>query len=203
LVAGIQGRAGDVGYDAEVLAPLDRDDWEHREIYAKFGLAIYFCQVLEAGLVTYLVLLRRATDGSRATTEEVDELYVELFGNTFGRNITNVRRLLGEQGEWILDEQMTAALALRNELVHQWMRTRVLRQGTSENRLAMIEELETARAVLEDADRILEERTQAMMVKAGMPEEFVREQSERLTELAKRGEDDPDAPVYFSAQPNS
>jgi hypothetical protein len=77
----------------------------------------------------------------------------------------------------------------------------VLLQGTSENRLAMIEELDVAREVLEDADRVLEERTRSMMTKAGMPEEFIQEQSERLMELAKRGEDDPDAPVYFSAPP--
>ncbi|MEX2105575.1 MAG: hypothetical protein WD810_01625 [Solirubrobacterales bacterium] len=183
-----------------MLAPLDRDEWEQREIYAKFGLAVYFCQVLEAGLVTYLVLLRRATEERPATTEEVDELYAELFGNTLGRNIKNVRRLLGEEGEWILEEQVTAALALRNDLVHQWMRTRVLRQGTSENRLAMIEELETARAVLEDADRVLGERTQVMMAKAGVPEEFVQEELKRLTELGERGEEDPEAPPYFAAR---
>jgi hypothetical protein len=86
-------RASDMGYDEEVPAPLDRAEWEQREVYAKFGLAIYFCQVLEAGLVNYLVLLRRASDGGTATAADVDELYVELFGNTFGRNMNNVRRL--------------------------------------------------------------------------------------------------------------
>lgn len=191
-----------MGYDAELLVPLDREEWEQREIYAKFGLAIYFCQVLEAGLVTYLVLLRRATEGGKVATEEIDELYVELFGNTLGRNISNARRLLGERGQWVLDKQMTDALELRNELVHQWMRTRVLRQGTSENRLAMIEELDAARAKLEAADQLLEERTQTMMVKAGMPPNFVRENLERLMELGKDGEDDPDAPPYFSMRPD-
>lgn len=191
-----------MGYDAEVLRPLDRNEWEQREVYAKFGLAIYFCQVLEAGLVTYLVLLRRPTEGGSATTEEVDELYFELFGNTLGRNITNVKRLLGRQGEWILDEQMTAALTLRNELVHGWMRTRALKQGTSENRLAMIEELDKARALLEDADRVLGERTQAMMLRAGVSEGFVQQELERLTELGEHGDEDPKAPRYFSARPD-
>lgn len=191
-----------MGYDAELLVPLGREEWEQREIYAKFGLAIYFCQVLEAGLVTYLVLLRQATEGGKATTEEINELYVELFGNTLGRNISNVRRLLDERGQCVLDEQMTEALELRNELVHQWMRTRVLRQGTSENRLAMIEELDAARAKLEAADQLLEERTQAMMIKAGMPPNFVRENLERLMELGKDGEEDPEAPPYFSMRPD-
>ena len=42
-----------MGYDAEVRQPLDRGDWEQREVYAHFGVAIYFCQVVEAGLVNY------------------------------------------------------------------------------------------------------------------------------------------------------
>lgn len=191
-----------MGYYAEVLEPLDRADWEQREIYAKFGLAVYFCQVVEAGLVTYLVLLQRATGGGGATVEEVDALYAELFGNTLGRNVANVKRIFGDQGEWVLADQMADVLALRNELVHHWLRTRVMRQGTSENRLAMIEELEEARAVLEDADRVITERTRAMMSKAGMPEDFVRGELERLGELAERGEDDPEAPEYFSMRPD-
>lgn len=190
-----------MGYDAEVLQPLARDEWEQREIYGKFGLAVFFCQVVEAALVIYLLLLRRATDGGVATTSQVDDLFAEFFGNTLGRNISNVKRVLGDQGEWVLADQMADVLKLRNELIHSWMRTRVLRQGTSENRLAMIEELEKAISMLQDADSVLTERTQTMLVKAGMREEFVRSEFQRLTRLAERGEEDPDAPGYFSMGP--
>jgi hypothetical protein len=75
-----------------------------------------------------------------------------------------------------------------------------LRQGTSENRLAMIEELEKAISVLQDADSVLTERTQTMFAKTGIPEEFVQSELQRLTQLAERGEEDPDAPGYFSAR---
>src|SRR5262245_58959056 len=74
------------------------------------------------------------------TETEIDELFVELFGNTLGRNIKNVKRVLGKHGDWVLADQMTDTLKLRNELVHHWMRTRAMLQGTSENRLAMIDE---------------------------------------------------------------
>jgi hypothetical protein len=191
-----------MGYDDEVRRPLDRGEWEQREIYAKFGLATYFCQVLEAGLVTYLVLLRQSTEGGETTIKEVDGLYAELFGKTLGQNIANVKRLFREEDKWVLDGKMAAALALRNELAHRWMRERVMQQSTSENRLAMIEELDEASAVLQEADRAVTERTVAMMTKAGMPEDFVRNELGRLTELAERGEEDPDAPGYFSMQPD-
>ncbi len=191
-----------MGYDAEVLQPLARDEWEQREIYAKFGLAVFFCQVVEAALVIYLTLLRRATEGGVTTRSQADDLFAEFFGNTLGRNINNVKRVLGEQGEWVLADQMADVLKLRNELIHSWMRTRVLRQGTSENRLAMIDELEKAISVLQNADRVITERTQTILAKAGMPEEFVQSELQRLTQLAERGEDDSDAPVYFSMRPD-
>jgi hypothetical protein len=78
-----------MGYEAEIRQPLDRGDWEHREVYAHFGLAIYFCQVVETALVNYLLLLRRATTAREITETEIDDLFVELFGNTLGRNIKN------------------------------------------------------------------------------------------------------------------
>lgn len=107
-----------MGYEAEIRQPLDRGDWEQREVYAHFGVAIYFCQVVETALVNYLLLLRRGTIAREVTETEIDDLFVELFGNTLGRNIKNVKRILGEHGDWILADQMTDALKLRNELVH-------------------------------------------------------------------------------------
>jgi hypothetical protein len=154
--------------------------------------------VVETGLVNYLLLLRRATEANEISETEIDELFVELFGNTLGRNINNVKRALGEHGEWVLADQMAETLKLRNELVHHWMRTRSLLQGTSETRLAMIEELEGATAKLQDADRSLSERTQALLAKTGLPDGFIDEEYRRLNALAERGEDDPDAPEYFS-----
>ncbi len=43
-----------MGYEAEIRQPLERAAWEQREIYAHLGLALYFCQVVEAALVTHL-----------------------------------------------------------------------------------------------------------------------------------------------------
>jgi hypothetical protein len=160
--------------------------------------SVNFCQVVETGLVNYLLLLRRATAAGEISETEIDELFVELFGNTLGRNISNVKRALGEQGEWVLADQMTEALKLRNELVQHWMRTRSLMQGASETRLAMIEELESATARLQDASAALRERTRALLDKAGLPDGFIEEEYRRLSALAERGEDDPQAPEYFS-----
>jgi hypothetical protein len=112
--------------DDQVLDRMDRGDWEQREVYAKFGLAIYFCQSLESQLVNYLALLGRIRTGDPMTDADVDELFATLFSGTFGRNLKQVRDLLGD--EWVLAEELTAALELRNQLVHHWMRDRALEQ---------------------------------------------------------------------------
>lgn len=187
-----------MGYDAEISQPLDRSAWEQREVYAHLGLAIYFCQVVEAAFVNHLLLLRRATAADEMPPAEIDELFEELFGYTLGRNIRNVKRILGEDGEWVLADEMADALQLRNELVHHWMRTRADLQGTSENRLAMIDELRGAIAKLEGAERAIRERTQTMLAKTGLPEDFVQKEYQRLMDLAERGETNPDTPEYYS-----
>ena len=44
----------------------------------------------------------------------------------------------------------------------------------------------------------LDERMKPMLAKADLPEDFVQAEYQCLTDLAERGEDDPDAPEYFS-----
>ena len=142
-----------MSYDQEIREPLDRADWEQREVYANFGLAIYFCQVLEFQLVSYVALIRRSKAGRQMSEAKSSRLLDRLLGGTFGQNIGEVRDLLG--GRSIIESPMAEALKLRNNLVHNWMRERALQQSTSENRLAMIQELKEARRTLQDADRVL------------------------------------------------
>jgi hypothetical protein len=170
-----------VGYDAEIRKPLDRSDWEQREIYAHFGLALYFCQVVEAALVNYLLLLHRATEEREMAESEIDDFCSSNCSATrLAETFINVKRLLGEHGDWVLADQMADTLKLRNELVHHWMRTRAMLQGTSENRLAMIDELDSATVKLQDADRAISERTQTMLAKTDLPEGFVQAEHQRL-----------------------
>lgn len=155
-------------YDEELVQPLDRVTWERREVYASFGAAIYQCQLIETGLVIYLGLLTRMKSGKPMTPDEVDELQAKFFENTFGRNIVQVRKLLGTAGKWILDDQMREALELRNQLTHHWMRERVMLLDTSENRLAVIAELEAATTQIEQADQLLTRRTLQLMKAGGV-----------------------------------
>ena len=172
-----------MSYEDELRQPLAREDWETREVYVKFGVAVYFCQVVETALGTYLVLLRRMKSGKATPPEKVDELMVKVFGNRFGQNIKEIRDLLGVEGKWIFDDDMRQALDLRNRLVHHWMRERVLELGTSENRHQLITELDDAIEQLQGADRLLTQRTKLLMEKAGVSIEALQQDLERLESL--------------------
>jgi hypothetical protein len=186
-----------VGYDDELRQPLDRASWELRELYATFGAAIYQCQLIETGLVNYLGLLTRMKSGRPMQSEEVDQLLGKFFRNSFGGNITQVKKLLGTEGKWILEDQMRDALALRNQLAHHWMRERVMQLDTSENRLAMIAELEAATVQLTEADELLTKRTLKLMKAGGVSLDAIQQELERLTQLAEQGLPNDEAPPYF------
>lgn len=172
-----------MAYEDELSEPLDRAEWEQREVYANFGLAVYFCQVLEFQLVTYLALIRKSKRGRPMSEADTDRLLERLLGGTFGRNMGEVRDLLG--GRWILEAPMAEALPLRNNLVHHWMRERYLKQGTSANRIAMIDELREAQRILQEADRVITERTTRMFESAGIRWEVIQREYDRLTQLAE------------------
>ncbi|HYM46063.1 MAG TPA: hypothetical protein VES65_07880 [Solirubrobacteraceae bacterium] len=165
-----------------VVESISRGDWEQREVYAKFGLAIYFCQCLESQVVNYVIALRGAA-GSVTTRQEVDALFGELFGNTLGRNLRHAVRILGD--DKILLDELEPVLRLRNELVHHWMRERALDQGTSNKRRAMVEELDAAIEQLQAADAKLVERTQRLLEQIGVSRVAIEKEHERLSRIAE------------------
>ncbi len=191
-----------MGYEDELRDPLDRDNWEQREVYAAFGVAVYCCQVLETGLVNYLGLLMRMKSGAPMSESGVDALLGKLLRDTLGQNINKVRQQLGSEGRWILEDEMRETLELRNQLVHRWMRERVMLQGTSSNRQAMVAELEAATSQLRRADELLVDRTQRLMASAGISLKAIQTEYERVSSLAELGQPDPEAPPYFAPPPN-
>ena len=65
-----------------ITETLQRGEWEARQIFLKFGEAIYFCQVLEFQLVTYAQWIRRFKMGRPLTIEEVEQLRQRLISRS-------------------------------------------------------------------------------------------------------------------------
>lgn len=165
-----------------VVEDIDPKDWEHREVYANFGLAIYFCQCVETSIANYVAVQRVIKLGRQLTASEHDALFEELFSRTLGHNLKQLRDLLGEGSE--LASELSDALKLRNDLVHHWMRDRALDQGTSAKRQAMIAELKAAQENLQAIDVTLHDRLQSMLEAGGVTRKWVQQEFERLTQIA-------------------
>jgi hypothetical protein len=162
----------------EAIAP---DDWEQREVYAKFGLAIYACQCLETQLVNYLVAWQATTAGFE-TTEAIDEVFAELFGSPLGRNLRRLDMIVADLGP--IGQELREVLALRNDLVHHWMRVRALDQGTSKKRQALIAELDAAIDRIRTIDVQLVGMTHKLLEQAGITD-LVEQEYVRLSRISE------------------
>jgi hypothetical protein len=167
----------------------DPESWHMREVYASFGAAVYFAQVLEAQVVNHLVFLR-AERHKRGKSFDVDDVFRRLFGQTLGRNVGEIRAVLRDD-EWPVADELADALGVRNELIHHYWRRRILKTGTEQGRQEMIDELDAVRARFEDVDQRLTAETMALWDKHGLDVEWLGREYSRLTEVS-RGQREPD-----------
>lgn len=59
-------------------------DEEIREVYARYGLAMYFAQVVEHAIVNLMIALRLPERGG-LTQQDIDRFMDDAFSMTFGR----------------------------------------------------------------------------------------------------------------------
>jgi hypothetical protein len=151
------------------------------------GVAVYHAQVLEAGVVNYL-LLERARRRRRGQSFDVDQVFEHPFGNHLGQNLKELRDVLGD--DWPLAQQLLRALNLRNDLVHHYMRTHILKFGSAEARAEMIAELLNMEEELQSADTALRVHAEPLRAKAGITAEWIQDEYKRLTAISKQPPDE-------------
>lgn len=162
---------------------LAAQDWWTREMYARFGLAVYFCQTLELQLMNHLAVMRV---GSELDLDGIDALLRQWFREGMGRHVRGVSNQLAVNKETA--ELLDAALALRNWLVHHYFRARTDRLGTVEGMQAMVEELDGYAEHLQAADAALTAETKTLMAKLGLPEETIGAVSEPFIVAVRAGQ---------------
>ena len=78
-------------FDEEVFR-LQSDDEQFKEVYAYFGLCIYYFQVLEHQLIN-MILLFNKTNRINIPKEEYDEIFKQYSDKTMGKLIEKVTLL--------------------------------------------------------------------------------------------------------------
>src|SRR5262245_53026084 len=148
-----------------MLEDIDPGAWLSREVYARFGLAIYSSQVLEHGIVN-LVVWSGLRDGSYRAYEETETANAELFRQTLG----SVKKILLSRRPDIghLDELLLRAVRLRNFLAHEYFRQRAAAFLTEDGKNQMIEELKKATVFFEGVDARLEPLTMQIIETIGV-----------------------------------
>lgn len=145
---------------------MDDDDLV-RETYAHFGLAVYWGQVLEHGLVNAMVVLQ-LPPRSTFTRDDVDPFMDRQFKNTLGKMIHNLTDMTAIPVD--LEDLLTRALKTRNWLCHHYFRERAVDFMNNDGRTKMIAELEECRELLIAADRCLSATVKPIADSCGLTE---------------------------------
>ena len=167
-------------------------DGEHvREVYARFGLAIYRAQVLEHGLVNALTLLdlipsRRHLARSREDWgAEVDGFMDRNFEDTMGKLMRSLRSVTRVPTN--VDGLLKEALQKRNWLAHSFFRERATEFMSYKGREQMLREVDESGELFGRADQVLEAIVKPMRLKAGITDEMLEFETNRALSEARGG----------------
>jgi hypothetical protein len=157
---------------------------EIKEVYARFGLAVYFAQVLEHGIVNALVSLDLIPNRRKhaRTPEEwsaiVDGFMSRHFEKTMGRMLHELRLVTLVPSD--LEGLLRDALRRRNRLAHGFFRVHAEDFMNSSGRAAMVAEVNECRAVFEAADNRLDEIVAPLRRSAGITDEDIAREFEAM-----------------------
>ena len=110
-------------------------------MYARYGLAMYFAQVVEAGLKNALVTAKLPTE-KLSTIEDFEESWELNFKASMGKLLRRFQAHLGDDA--VFAEDLYLALELRNQLAHHFFWDHASDATTFEGRERMMAECEAA-----------------------------------------------------------
>ena len=161
------------------------DGEEHvKEVYARFGLAVYYAQVLEHGLVNALTVLdlipsrRHLARSHDEWGAEVDAFTNRHFETTMGRMLKTLRGVTQVGAE--LEGLLRDALTKRNWLVHDFFRDRVAEFLSVAGRERLLDEVDACRELFQRADQRLEAIAEPLRKKAGITDEMLEREYRRM-----------------------
>lgn len=134
-----------------------RRDESAKDVLASFGLAALYAQRLEYALASSLVLLMKRPEGIRGPIDG-GELYIEVvtdaeFQKPLGLLINRLKEVTIVPQD--LEPILASALALRNKLMHAYLRDQQWKIGSVEGHKEMLAELEEAQRIFIEARELL------------------------------------------------
>ena len=124
---------------------VDSEDAQVREVYSRYGLAMFMAQVLEHGMVNAMLVLRLLpTANSFLDYESWDAAFKKFHNTHFSKTFGNMIRAL--ESIAALPEQLVTRLHSakihRDRLAHRFFRDHVENFSSAQGRVLMIAECE-------------------------------------------------------------
>ena len=160
-----------------MIEEIDEESWQIREVYAKYGLAIYTAQCLETGLVNLLVALK-LNDRGKITRADIDSFYEKNYEKTLGKLISSLKRAMKTSED--LETDLKELLDIRNYLVHSYFRVKAVDFMKKDGRQHMLSELERFISKLESGDKKVDSITAFIDEQYGITDETIRKKVEDL-----------------------
>ncbi|OBZ18246.1 hypothetical protein A8L34_01260 [Bacillus sp. FJAT-27264] len=143
---------------------------QSKELFAYFGLAVYYCQALEQQL-TNLLLLTKLSQGKTPTEADLTDLYQRKLSNSLGQLIKEI------QHHFPFSEEETAQLQevwkQRNHIVHDYFKERIQETFTSAGRSQMLRELKRFKNKACKLEKTLQGYCTELYAKLGLEEEHL------------------------------
>jgi hypothetical protein len=154
------------------------DGHEAKEVYAFYGLAAYFGQVFEKGMLNLLMTLH--SEDTEMTLEHYDSIESSYNSNTLGQLLRHARERVGMSPN--TDEVLNQALSKRNWLVHHYFVERAVAFHTENGRKDMIEELREIAELFHRADEAITSIYRPFHERRGITKESLKRDCEVMTE---------------------
>ena len=168
----------------------EEEESEHvKEVYARFGLAVYFAQVLEHQVVnslTILDLIPTRRHLARSPDEWgvlVDDFTDRHFKRTLGALIGMLATVTSFPAG--LADRLDAALLKRNWLAHAYFRERSGSLMSEVGRGQMLEKLHACRELYSSVDRELIELVEPLCEKPGLTADILAREYERFVKESR------------------
>jgi len=159
------------------MEQLDLESEKAKEVYARFGLAMYQAQCLERQLAI-LLTTKYGPDPQRMTRTQYNDLFESFFSKTLGTLISHLRKTVDIPDN--LELTLTEALNKRNWLAHHYFWKRAGQFMTERGRMSMIHELQVIADFFALLDEQLTEITREWAEKHKITEEVLQKRIERL-----------------------
>lgn len=156
---------------------IDPESEQIREVYARFGLAMYQAQCLERQLA--IILATKYGPGpTRITRKDFDALLERMFKRTLGQLVNDIGGIIEVNEDE--KEQLRYALNKRNWLAHHYFWDRAAEFQSRDGRASMITELQEAAEYFDAMDVIYTKRTRDWGETVGITQQSIDDHLDRL-----------------------